>query len=211
MVAGAFPITQHGDCHQGDFAREDSDEQLLAKGHSRFVFLQDISVRPVRPMGATRTDSHDLQGHVQFQAGRGGGEALVIDPKIWFDQEEFNSQLRQPPTTYDERVELTKEFSLHMMTELAEMLEACGIWQMHRTRHEEKYNPENVRRQLIDQFKYWMSVAQLWGFTIEDMERTYWRKSATVRQRFVEEHIHQIRDREIAVLDIDNVLCDYTV
>lgn len=134
----------------------------------------------------------------------------MIDRTIWDDQAEFNNQLRDVPVTYESRVQLTKEFTLHMMTEMTEMLKACGIWEMHRTPHQEKYNPENVRRQLIDQFKYWMSIAQLWGFSIEDMERSYWRKSATVRQRYVEEHIHQIRDREIAVLDIDNVLCDYT-
>lgn len=135
----------------------------------------------------------------------------MIDRKAWEDQKEFNAQLRTLPTTYEERVNLTKEFSLHMITEIAETLESCGIWEMHRARHEEKYNPENVRRQLIDQFKYWMSIAQVWGFTIEEMERAYWRKSASVRQRFVEEHIHQIQDREIAVLDIDNVLTDYTL
>jgi len=134
----------------------------------------------------------------------------VIDKKVWDDQAEFNAQLRPLPTAYEDRVNLTKEFSLHMMTEVTEMLRACGIWEMHRTRHEEKYNPENVRRQLIDQFKYWMSIAQLWGFDVADMERSYWRKTATVRQRYVEEHIHHIHDQEIVVLDIDNVLADYT-
>ncbi len=134
----------------------------------------------------------------------------MIPTRIWEDQAEFNAQLRPLPTTYEGRVDLTKEFSLHMMTEITELLESCGIWQMHRLRHEEKYNPENVRRQLIDQYKYWVSIVQLWGFTPDELEKTYWRKSAAVRQRYAEEFIHQIKDREIVVLDIDNVLCDYT-
>jgi hypothetical protein len=134
----------------------------------------------------------------------------MIDRKIWDDQAQFNAELRPIPDTYVGQVELTKEFALHMTTEIAEMLEACGVWEMHRTRHQDGFNPENVRRQLIDQFKYWMSIAQVWGFTPEEMERSYWRKSASVRQRYAEEHIYQLGNRPIVVLDIDNVLCDYT-
>lgn len=135
----------------------------------------------------------------------------MIDPRIWNDQAEFNRQLRpEPPLTHEELAEITKEFTLHQMTEMAEFLEAGKVWGQHRRRPIGLINRENVRRQLIDQFKYWMGIAQAWGFELKDLERTYWMKSATVRQRYAEEWLTSIADQPIVVLDLDNVLCDYT-
>jgi hypothetical protein len=96
-----------------------------------------------------------------------------------------------------------------MVSEISEMLTACGTWQTHRRRYPAPVNHENIRRQLIDQFKYWMSIAQVWGFTDDEMSQTYWRKSAVVRQRHSEEFLVNL-DRPVMILDLDNVLCDYT-
>lgn len=134
----------------------------------------------------------------------------MINLVVWADQEEFNASLRpEPPTTDEAKIALTKDFSLHMMTEISEMLAACGTWQSHRRRTPTTINEENIRRQLIDQFKYWMTLCQLWGFTPDQMEATYWRKSATVRARYSEEFLLSL-DRPACILDLDNVLVDYT-
>jgi hypothetical protein len=135
----------------------------------------------------------------------------MIDPKIWADQEAFNNLLREPPTDHEGRIALAKEFSLHMVSEITEMLNALGVWQMHRSHAPVTVNDENVRRQLIDQFKYWMSLCQVFGYTPAQMTDTYWAKSATVRQRFAQEFAPQgTFDRPTVVLDMDNVLADYT-
>jgi hypothetical protein len=84
-----------------------------------------------------------------------------------------------------------------------------GTWAMHRRRYPHTINEENVRRQLIDQMKYWITICQLWGFTPAMMADTYWRKSATVRARFAEEFVVQLNQPTV-ILDLDNVLCDYT-
>lgn len=133
----------------------------------------------------------------------------MIDRRIWHDQEEFNNTLRKGPFTPQQRIDLTKEFALHMTSEITEMLNASGTWAMHRRPMGGLVNEENIRRQLIDQFKYWMSLCQLWGFSPEQMADTYWRKSATVRARYSEEFLISL-DRPAVILDLDNVLCDYT-
>lgn len=136
----------------------------------------------------------------------------MIDKRVWDDQADFNETLR--PTlpialSQENRISLTKDFALHMVTEISEMMAACGTWEMHRRRRPVLVNEENVRRQLIDQFKYWMTICQLWGFTLEEMESTYWRKSATVRARYSEEFLLKL-DRPACILDLDNVLADYS-
>lgn len=133
----------------------------------------------------------------------------MIDRNVWDDQAEFNDSLRAVPVARPDRIALTKEFALHMVSEIGELLDASGTWAIHRRRVDPEMNEENFRRQLIDIFKYWMSICQTWGFSPSDMEGTYWRKSATVRQRHAEEFIFQI-SKPIAILDLDNVLADYT-
>ena len=133
----------------------------------------------------------------------------MIDPKIWNDQAEFNRQVHpEPAADHAALAARTKEFTLHQMTEMAEFLEAGQVWGQHRRRVRPFLNRENVKRQLIDQFKYWMILAQEWGFTLEELEHTYWAKSATVRQRFTEEWLIDL-DRPVAIFDLDGVLCDW--
>lgn len=136
----------------------------------------------------------------------------MIDPKVWKEQQEFNAVLRpwaEHAMSEDKRAELTKDFALHMISEITEMLDAMGTWQSHRRQRFTFTNDENVRRQLVDQFKYWITICQLWGFTPDLMADTYWRKSATVRQRYAEEFLVKL-DRPAVILDLDNVLADYT-
>jgi hypothetical protein len=134
----------------------------------------------------------------------------MISPRIWLDQQEFNATLRSIPLTYSGKVELTKEFALHMVSELTELLNACGTWAMHRKKEGDSYiTHENIRRQLIDILKYWMSIAQVWDYSPLELQETYWRKSATVRQRYAEEFLFQDH-LPVAVVDLDNVLVAYT-
>lgn len=133
----------------------------------------------------------------------------MIDPKIWKDQAEFNAQLRALPDQPQDRTALVKDFGLHMVTEIAELMTAANAFGVHRRPEGlPLINGENVRRQLIDIQKYWMSICQLFEYTPELMEQTYWRKSATVRQRFAEEWMTQLTG-PTAILDLDGVLCDY--
>lgn len=133
----------------------------------------------------------------------------MIDPKIWDDQAEFNAQMRPLPETHAERAALIKEFTLHLMTEMAEFLDAAQVFGAHRRLDTEPLvNHANIKRQLIDQFKYWMSLCQMMGYTPDDMADTYWKKTATVRQRYVAEWLTTLT-KPVALIDLDGVLADF--
>lgn len=134
----------------------------------------------------------------------------MIDPKIWEDQQEFNEELRGPVTFLStaERMQYAKDVSLHLMTEVAEYLNALGTWETNRRKPNTVTNHEHIRRQLIDVFKCWMTLAQLGGYTSEELTQTYFRKSLTVRQRYSEEFLVNL-NRPAAILDLDGVLVDY--
>lgn len=133
----------------------------------------------------------------------------MIDKAIWDDQAEFNAQIHPLPETHVERVAMTKEFTLHLMTELAEFLSAANAFGAHRRPDDELLiNHPNIQRQLIDIEKYWMSLCQIWGYTPEQMADTYWKKTATVRQRHTAEWLTQLTG-PVVLLDLDGVLADY--
>lgn len=126
--------------------------------------------------------------------------------EIWKDQHEFNQNFFSDPETYQEQSRQTKEFLIHMMSEMDELLR-CTEWKPHR-----KINPspnrEQVKNELTDMLKYWISLCQVWGVTPEEAVADYWRKSMVVRQRYSEEFCQNI-EGEIALVDIDGVLADY--
>lgn len=131
-----------------------------------------------------------------------------MDDEIWRDQHEFNRTLRPDwPTTYAERTALTKEMVLHLISECDELLRASGAWKAHR-RVVVPENRAQILAELTDIRKYWITVAQIWGFSEEELDAAYWRKSAVVRQRYAEEWIHDLVG-PMVILDMDNVLCDY--
>jgi 5'(3')-deoxyribonucleotidase len=126
--------------------------------------------------------------------------------RIWHDQMNFNAMLRDLPKDYATRSAFTKEMVLHMMSELDELLRT-SVWKSHR-KQSNRYNAAHTLEELVDLFKFWLTTLQAWGFTAEDFEASYWRKSAVVRQRYNEEWLND-GTKPVAVVDIDNVLCDY--
>jgi hypothetical protein len=131
-----------------------------------------------------------------------------MESDIWRDQREFNTLLRPyTPDTYAERTALTKEMVLHLISECDELLRASGAWKPHRKEIVLENRPQ-ILAELTDIRKYWITVAQIWGFTEDEVDKMYWLKSASVRQRYVEEWVNQLIG-PVVILDLDNVLCDY--
>lgn len=125
---------------------------------------------------------------------------------LWEDQAAFNRLLRQPPTTEKERMEQTREIVLHTESELHELL-ATYSWKFHRNKPQLS-NQAHREYEMVDIFKFVMTLAQIQGLTVESLEEAYWRKTAVVRQRHNQEWVHRV-DRPYVVIDIDGVLCDY--
>lgn len=128
---------------------------------------------------------------------------------LWDDQTTFNRLLRPDPRRYEERTALTKEFTIHMVSEIDELLRACGAWKPHRNLPVAE-NRAAVNNELADIFKLWMSVCQVWGITPEEALKQVWVKSMVVRQRHAEEWVKTL-DKPSVVVDIDNVLADYVL
>jgi hypothetical protein len=122
------------------------------------------------------------------------------------DQRDFNRNFWLKPGSFDDRSAQTKEFTLMAFNELSSVLDKIHF-KIHR-REDVRENRPAVLEELTDVWKYLLSMMQVWDVTPEEFIEMYWRKSMVVRQRFSEEFLKQIKG-PCAIVDIDNVLCDY--
>jgi len=128
--------------------------------------------------------------------------------EIWDDQLSFNRNFFPAPITFDDRSKQTKEYALHLISEVDELLRQTA-WKMHRGKGTVQENRAAVKDELTDIFKYWISLCIVWGVSPESALDDYWRKSMVVRQRYAEEYMMSLEGPS-AIIDIDNVLADYT-
>jgi hypothetical protein len=136
--------------------------------------------------------------------------AVTEFDQIWADQLDFNNMFRSNPApTFEERTFETKDLVLHLISECDELLRASGAWKTHRRPRQSGFeNRRAVLMEIIDIFKYAMTVAHVQGFTAQEFMAAYWEKSMVVRQRYAEEFVRQINQPTV-IVDIDNVLADY--
>ena len=125
---------------------------------------------------------------------------------IWQDQAEFNRLFRPSPSTFEERSGVTKEMLLNLHSELTELLNTLK-WKAHRNTHVRENRAHTVT-EIVDIFKFWLSIAQAWDISEDEFIKAYWEKSAVCRQRHSEEWLRTSTD-PTAVVDIDNTICDY--
>lgn len=130
---------------------------------------------------------------------------------MWNDQEELNKLFRPEgsPTDPAARTALSKDMVLHLFTECDEFLRTCGPWKIHRN----VSSPDNRRARLIelaDIGKYWLTLAQIWGYTEDELFEAMREKSMVVRQRHSEEWV-QTLGRPSIIVDIDQILADYVL
>ena len=127
--------------------------------------------------------------------------------KIWQDQEDFNRNfLPAPEGDFNEQSRQTKEYALHLISEVDELLRA-SIWKFHR-KNKLKPNREQIKNELTDILKYLISLYITWEISPAEVIQDYWRKSMVVRQRYSEEFVSNLEGR-IVLCDIDGVLADY--
>jgi hypothetical protein len=108
--------------------------------------------------------------------------------------------------TETQRIDLTREYLLSLHKELSEILDCVG-WKKHRKTNELTFT-ENVGEEILDVQKYLLGLASIWGIDADQFVEMFWKKSFVVNERFRTEHI-QI-SMPLAIIDIDNVLFDYT-
>jgi hypothetical protein len=126
------------------------------------------------------------------------------------DQRTFNRQIWKD--TEDDRVrepflDRLRHLALGMFEETGEFLNTFE-WKSHRRKQGKLQNVAHSHEELVDMFKYWLSMADLADFPIEELESLYYAKSRVVQYRYQEEWL-QTLDGPCVLVDIDNVLADY--
>lgn len=135
--------------------------------------------------------------------------AIAELSRLFEEQRSFDSQFRNPtPPTYEERTDLTKGIVLHLVHQASRLLESCGAWKLHR-RDASLENKARIQLDLADLFKLTIMLANAWGVTPEEFLNAAWEKSMIVRQKHAEDWIHTLKG-PVALIDIDNVLADYS-
>lgn len=137
----------------------------------------------------------------------------MVDLKsIWENQAEFNKKLVDFNKIKDNKEEFQKWnnfYTLALQREVSEVLDTVD-WKIHR-KENKPIIKSNTLEELVDCLKYWMSLCQLHGFTVEEIEEEYYRKSSVVEQRLKQEILETIKkgDDKVVGVDIDGVLADY--
>ena len=109
-----------------------------------------------------------------------------------------------------DRVRWTKEWVLHVEGELHELLREMN-WKMHRISSDPVVR-SNVLEEWTDCLKFLLGLANVWGFSVEDIVEEFDRKTQVVEFRYgMEQRLRAIsptNDRIVGV-DIDGVLNNY--
>ena len=111
--------------------------------------------------------------------------------------------------TEEERMKWTKEFILCITKEVYEILNLYP-WKLHRKINVD-YNKENFIEELIDVQKFLINIAIVNNVSVEEYFKKFVEKSAVVDQRYRQEfQLQNLKSaKNIAVFDLDGVLCDY--
>lgn len=127
--------------------------------------------------------------------------------KMWKVQKLFNSNFVDFSSLTDsEKQEMTKEYVLHLLSEANSLLETIN-WKMHHKK-DLKVNRSDVILEIIDVWKYLLSIGLIWDLTPEEFLRVYDEKSQLVEQRFLQE-FGQNSQKDIIICDIDGIIGDY--
>ncbi len=106
-------------------------------------------------------------------------------------------------------VHWTKQYVLHLEGELHELMSETN-WKMHKIGGAPPII-SNIKEEWIDCLKFLLGLANIWGFTADDIEEEFERKSQVVEYRYgMEQRLRSIspQDKVVAV-DIDGVLNEY--
>jgi hypothetical protein len=130
--------------------------------------------------------------------------------ELFDDQRTFNKLIwDKEKFQHDETavVDRLRHLTLGMVEESLEFIRTFDF-KSHRRSKSRLQNVAHSHEELIDMFKYWLSLADVADFPIEKLGELYYAKSRVVQYRYQDEWLKSI-DRPSVVVDIDEVLADY--
>ena len=105
---------------------------------------------------------------------------------LWDIQREFNDEFFESKGGWPREEQLipaNKDFYVHLSREAAEALN-CLSFKMHRKKSGDEIERDNLLEELVDTMKFLIGWFQINGFTYEEFEREFKRKSLIVAERF---------------------------
>lgn len=127
--------------------------------------------------------------------------------KLLEDQRAFNQLIFKRDLDQDKFIARVKELSVGMIEETLEFLKTFQF-KVHRRQKLRLQNVAHSHEELIDMFKYWLSLVDVTDFPLNDLEEMYYAKSRVVQYRYQEEWMKTLTGPSV-VVDIDNVIADY--
>jgi len=130
--------------------------------------------------------------------------------RMWEENKEFQQAVVQgfDNLSQEDKIRLTKEYLLHIVSETDELLRATGKWKI--VMQEEKPpNIPGIREEIIDKFKFLVNIALIWGISPNDFITEFNRKTDVNWQKFRQQTLPLEAGDKIAVFDLDGVLCKY--
>tara|TARA_Y100000310_G_scaffold341182_1_gene439515 strand:+ start:7412 stop:8338 length:927 start_codon:yes stop_codon:yes gene_type:complete len=124
---------------------------------------------------------------------------------IYESQKAF--QIRRGLFLGEEPQKETKDLALALHSEVSEILN-CITWKAHRA-IDGTLSHSNVKEEIIDIFKLWMVLANVWGLDPKELEELFYEKSDVVQQRWEQELVLDLGTDTCFCIDLDGVLCDY--
>ena len=106
--------------------------------------------------------------------------------KIFKEQKSFQYHFYDPDSLAEkEKIYFSKEFILCMHRELGEILNVIP-WKIHR-KNKKKYNPDYLKEELIDCFKYLINLCLIWQVDSKELYKLFLKKSKVVKERYKNE------------------------
>jgi uncharacterized HAD superfamily protein len=129
---------------------------------------------------------------------------------FWWIQEVFNRHFfNNECTDLETKQNLTKEYVVHLMAEVTEILNTVN-WKMHQDKKSNDVIKSQMMSELSDVFKYTVGLAQIWGYSSDDILQGLIRKSKMVELKYCYgRELGRLKDKKVIACDIDGVLNDY--
>jgi len=109
--------------------------------------------------------------------------------------------------SYEEKVKLTKEHLLHLITEVDEVLTAVGTWKTHKIRKEEFPKISGITEELVDIVKFVINIALIWGITPREFIKKWFEKTVVNKYKFLQERrLISLKEKPVVIFDVDGVL-----
>jgi NTP pyrophosphatase (non-canonical NTP hydrolase) len=130
-----------------------------------------------------------------------------MNQKNWSNQDNYNLLIKAQQGNDDPQF-WTTQYCLGLIGEIDELLREIN-WKKHRKDQHLEVNHENIAMELADLTKYVMSLWQVWGFTLNEMNDYVALKSRILVQLRKQEYRVPSKDKIVVICDIDGTLADW--